>query len=235
MGWSDFLLAHSSSQASTKRLLAFHQPPLCSVFCHNDDDRIEATSFLNPIACSRKIDRACPREAWRSFVIVSLLPTSVEIIYVWYPPKHWNRFRMWPRRRGRKACTETMLFFRLLGHKQHPKSHTRQKRPTETEVKPDGASTSHSRMACKSMKVSQTSQQIQSSRTLQRAGVPIPNFMGGSNGLKEGKEEPNKATSIQHPHSNVHLKIPSGAGAQKFAEVPVGMTWSSSPWKELFS
>ena len=80
---------------------------------------------------------------------------------------------MRPRRQGRKACTETMLFFRLLGHKQHPKSHTRQKRPTEREVKPDGESTSHSRMACKSMKAvipSQTSQQIQSARALQRAG-----------------------------------------------------------------
>ena len=30
-------------------------------------------------------------------------------------------------------------------------------------------------------------------------------------------------------------KNPFGAGAQKFAEVPLGMTWSSSPWKELFS
>ena len=79
-------------------------------------------------------------------------------------PKHWSRFRMWPRRQGRKACTETMLFFRLLGHKQHPKSHTRQKRPAEREVKSDGESTSHSRMACKSMKAvvpSGTSQQIQ--------------------------------------------------------------------------
>jgi len=31
--------------------------------------------------------------------------------------------------------------------------------------------------------------------------------MGGSNGLKKGKEEPNKATNIQHYHGNVHLKM----------------------------
>ena len=37
--------------------------------------------------------------------------------------------------------------------------------------------------------------------------IPIPYFISGSTGLKKGKEEPNKATSIQHRHCNVHLKM----------------------------
>ena len=37
--------------------------------------------------------------------------------------------------------------------------------------------------------------------------IPIPYFMSGSNSLKRGKEEPNKATSFQHHHGNVHLKM----------------------------
>ena len=37
--------------------------------------------------------------------------------------------------------------------------------------------------------------------------IPIPYFMSGSNSLKRGKEEPNKATNLQHHHGNVHLKM----------------------------
>jgi len=49
--------------------------------------------------------------------------------------------------------------------------------------------------------------------------------MGGSNGLKEGKEEPNKATSIQHHHSNVHLKKPIWGRCTEVRR--------SSPWNDL--